>query len=533
MALLATIAVTMTVATVAVPVTVAASPAVAGDTVAYAVPASTGFRPLTPTRAVDTRIGQGGTRFGANDARTISLAHLVPAGATAVSLNVTAVSPTAWTFLTVWPSGAAKPETSNLNVVAGSIRPNAVLVGLGPNRTISVANAFGSVDVLVDVMGYTTSGFTGVRPQRLMDTRSGMSGTTIEPGGERWVRVAGVAGVPSDAVAVAVNLTGTGAGADTYLTAWPTGSTKPPTSSLNLDRGATVANLAVVGVGANGRISIGNGPGRVDAIVDVLGWFDRRGDYLPAAPRRVVDTRTCNVSLGPGETRRVVLGSSASTAHVVNVTAVGATGPTFLSVGPAGRSISGTSNLNVADGRAAANTVIVGSGDQGAIDIYNHSGRVHVVVDLFGSFGAPGDPPAPAPCSTTAPSSIERELLDAVNAYRVANGRSSLAGCPRLDRASRDFAQVLSSTGVLSHTGPDGSTPASRAEAAGYGSGYVGENLARNYGSVDAVMRGWIGSDGHRANLLLRDYEHLGLAVLDSPNGLIWVQMFGGWGTCG
>jgi hypothetical protein len=68
---------------------------------------------------------------GPSAERRVVLPAQVPDEATAVVLNVTGVSPTAGTFLTLWPSSAARPEASNLNLRAGEVRANAVTVALG------------------------------------------------------------------------------------------------------------------------------------------------------------------------------------------------------------------------------------------------------------------------------------------------------------------------------------------------------------------------------------------------------------------
>ena len=68
-------------------------------------------------------------------------------------MNVTGVLPTAPTFLTVWPSGGSRPDTSNLNPTAGSVVPNAVQTGIGGDDRFNVFNAGGFCDVVVDVVG--------------------------------------------------------------------------------------------------------------------------------------------------------------------------------------------------------------------------------------------------------------------------------------------------------------------------------------------------------------------------------------------
>ena len=96
-------------------------------------------------------------------------------GVGSVALNVTVTNPTVAGFLTVWPAGADRPLASNLNFVPGQTVPNMVIVPVGANGQVSIFASSGSVDVIVDVLGWFPTGpsFTGLTPARLMDTRPG------------------------------------------------------------------------------------------------------------------------------------------------------------------------------------------------------------------------------------------------------------------------------------------------------------------------------------------------------------------------
>ena len=78
----------------------------------------------------------------------------VPAGATAVVLNVTVTDTTATSHLTVFPAGRSRPTISDLNWTAGRTVPNMVVATVGTGGQIDVANYAGSTDVLVDVVGW-------------------------------------------------------------------------------------------------------------------------------------------------------------------------------------------------------------------------------------------------------------------------------------------------------------------------------------------------------------------------------------------
>jgi hypothetical protein len=72
----------------------------------------------------------------------------------AVVLNVTVTNPTVGGYLTAWPDGASRPLASDLNYGPGVTVPNLVVVKLGSNGMIDLYNAYGSVDVIIDVVGW-------------------------------------------------------------------------------------------------------------------------------------------------------------------------------------------------------------------------------------------------------------------------------------------------------------------------------------------------------------------------------------------
>jgi hypothetical protein len=134
---------------------VATSPASAASAAVTPRSPMVGFNGLTATRVLNTAIGLGAPRakLGAGRILTLKVPGL-PAGTTAVALNVTVSSPTAASYLTVYPGGKARPGASSLNFVRGQTIPNLVLVPLGPGNTVSFFNKNGTVNVLADMVGY-------------------------------------------------------------------------------------------------------------------------------------------------------------------------------------------------------------------------------------------------------------------------------------------------------------------------------------------------------------------------------------------
>lgn len=116
------------------------------------------FVTVSPSRVLDTRDGLGAPQGPLNNGSlTVKLAGRsgVPAsGASAVLLNVIAVAPTASTYVSVYPSGMGRPQSSNLNAVAGQVVPNMVIARLGDDGAATIYNNAGAVDLVADVMGY-------------------------------------------------------------------------------------------------------------------------------------------------------------------------------------------------------------------------------------------------------------------------------------------------------------------------------------------------------------------------------------------
>lgn len=227
----------------------------------------------SPHRLFDTRPGddpgpKGRVRAGSSIRVPVLGTGGIPSkGVAAVVLNLTATGPDGPGYVTAWPAGAARPLASAINVNgAGETVANLVIVPVGANGSVDLYSSTG-VDLLADAVGYVTSAaapvaatglFVPLSPSRVFDTRpaepaAGPKGqiaarTTITP------EVAGVAGVPADAGAVALNVTmiGTGPG---YATLWPSGATRPKASTVNTDAPGDIRpNAAIVRLGVGGDL---------------------------------------------------------------------------------------------------------------------------------------------------------------------------------------------------------------------------------------------------------------------------------------
>jgi len=363
--------------------------------------AGAGFIGLPPARLLDTRTASPeGGRVADRGTRTVQVAGRagVPSsGVSAVVVNVTAVLPTRSTYLTLFPSGTDRPGSSTVNAVAGRATASLATVRLGGDGAVDVFNFSGSVDVVLDVVGYYTasagggSGFGPLAPQRLLDTRA--EGGAVDAGSARILRVTGRAGVPAAGVrAVVLNVTVTAPTRPGHVTLHAAGTGTPATSNLNFLAGETRANLAVVALDDSGEVRLVNSAGAAHLVVDVLGWYgdDAASSFGSVVPARLHDTRHVGGPVGGGQVLRIPVAGVAgipTDARAVVVTLVGtdASATTHLSAHPSGTTPR-ASTLNLRAGQTVANLAVVTVGDDGAIAVLNSAGAAHIVVDVVGYF---------------------------------------------------------------------------------------------------------------------------------------------------
>ncbi|MER5887351.1 CAP domain-containing protein [Streptomyces sp. NPDC001941] len=120
----------------------------------------------------------------------------------------------------------------------------------------------------------------------------------------------------------------------------------------------------------------------------------------------------------------------------------------------------------------------------------------------------------------------ESAVLDLVNQERAKVGCTPVRADSRLAALAGAFSADMADRNFFDHTDPDGRTPWNRADAQGV-KGLGGENIARGQADAAAVMKAWMDSEGHRANILNCDYKSLGVGVQFGDGGPWWTQDFG------
>ncbi len=356
--------------------TLAVAQRVGGDAALPAATAGAGrFVPLTPERIIDTRVDAPGRRpDGAEVA--VTFGNRLPAGATAVALNITAAGPSAPGYLTARPCGRSS-DASTVNYRAGGARAAMTVVPLGADGKVCVSNR-GETDVIVDLQGAFVPGSgSGLTPlasnQRLIDTRARGRATRL------------VVPTPAGASAVAVNLTVANAAEGGWLRAAPCGSSTG-VSNVNFEAGEDIAGAAFVATAADRTICIDITTAAADVIVDLTGTFGSGGlAFVPASPTRMLDTRNAIGGWAPihGRDQTLDVGVAPASAAAVTgtLTLVEPTTGGFL-VGHRCGSVPPTSSVNAGPGQVLAN--LVTTGITGGRLCVTSSALTHTLFDVTG-----------------------------------------------------------------------------------------------------------------------------------------------------
>ncbi len=267
------------------------------------VPAGGSPTPLVPARLLETRTGPNDKTVdglfegdGPIQARTevelqVTGRGGVPADASAVALNVGAVRPADFGYLTIYPCGEDRPLASSVNYGVDTTVSNAANALIGEDGKVCIY-ASKTVNVIVDVNGTIPQGGSPrpLIPARLLETRSGAVDKTIDglfegegrvgPDAEVELQVTGRGGVPTNASAVTINIGAVRPSDQGFITVYPCGADRPLASSINYLGGDVISNSVLAQIGDDGKVCI-YALRETDLIADVTGFV---APVTPVAP---------------------------------------------------------------------------------------------------------------------------------------------------------------------------------------------------------------------------------------------------------
>jgi uncharacterized protein YkwD len=276
----------------------------------------------------------------------------------------------------------------------------------------------------------------------------------------------------------------------------------------------------------------GEWPGRSDSEYARSPWYeDRAGDVAVADPPyedRWAAYRPDDEEFErPSKRRRVgrvvIIVSAVGALLLVGLVAFGAT--VMLGGGPASKKAANSTDTGV-----PAN---VPSDNAGAGVIPTPS--ENAVADPTPTAVAPTQPASPPAAKTKKPAAppnvanlpAETAVLVLVNAERAKAGCRALTVDSRLAAAARKHSADMVARHYFSHTTPSGTTFSQRIDAEGYRWSLVGENIAAGQRNATEVMKAWMKSPGHRANILNCQYRNIGIGVVQNGRSPVWTQDFG------
>jgi len=139
-------------------------------------------------------------------------------------------------------------------------------------------------------------------------------------------------------------------------------------------------------------------------------------------------------------------------------------------------------------------------------------------------------PPTGGSCGASLNANFEAQVISLINQQRANNGLAGLATSGALSNASRNHSLDMACNNFMNHIGSNGSDFGSRLSQAGFSFSTAAENIAAGLGSPADVVAAWMGSDGHKTNILNASFTHIGIGYANSSSSTYthyWTADFG------
>lgn len=121
---------------------------------------------------------------------------------------------------------------------------------------------------------------------------------------------------------------------------------------------------------------------------------------------------------------------------------------------------------------------------------------------------------------------MELEVIRLVNEERKKEGLAPFTHSPELSKVARAKSQDMADKNYFSHTSPTYGDPFAMMKSFGIKYRTAGENIAKGYYSAESVVKGWMNSSGHRANILNPSFNKIGVGYVNANGTTYWTQQF-------
>ncbi|MGG4469326.1 CAP domain-containing protein [Paenibacillus alvei] len=121
-------------------------------------------------------------------------------------------------------------------------------------------------------------------------------------------------------------------------------------------------------------------------------------------------------------------------------------------------------------------------------------------------------------------SAFEKEVVELTNAERAKQGLPALTLDTELSKVARAKSEDMSKNNYFDHTSPTYGSPFDMMKQFGVSYKAAGENIAKGQTTPEQVVKAWMNSEGHRANILSSNFTHIGVGYV--ADGNYWTQQF-------
>jgi len=122
--------------------------------------------------------------------------------------------------------------------------------------------------------------------------------------------------------------------------------------------------------------------------------------------------------------------------------------------------------------------------------------------------------------------SMEEQVVELVNVERSKNGLSPLTINKQVSNVAQIKSEDMRDKNYFNHTSPTYGSPFQMLKQFNVSYSYAGENIAKGQKTAQAVVNAWMNSEGHRANILNKNFTQIGVGYATKGSTTYWTQMF-------